>query len=72
MTRGETFELSARNELNWRRRGRQPVCRPCRHPTPQTVITEDDRRYWLDRFTLEEIRELAREIWPAEEPRRAG
>lgn len=47
-------ELSARRA----RDRREPfVCRNCRRPAPR--VTEAHRRYWLERFTLEEIREMA-------------
>jgi hypothetical protein len=43
----------------------QPRCARCRgyggEPKPPT---EAMRRYWLERFSLEEIRELADTIWP--------
>jgi hypothetical protein len=36
-------------------------CRGRHDPKP----TAADRRYWLDRFTLDEIRDLAEGIWPS-------
>ena len=35
-------------------------CRACRHPQPQRLPPDDeDRRYWLARFSDEEIVEMA-------------
>jgi hypothetical protein len=43
------------------RTGKLPLtpCRSCRRTKP----TEQDRQFWLDRFTLDEIHELAEAIW---------
>jgi hypothetical protein len=57
-----SFEISARREYDWRRKGRQPVCEPCRRP-PKPV-TEEDRQWWLERFSLDEIRQIAVALWP--------
>jgi hypothetical protein len=58
-----TFPFSPRNVYGWRARGLEPVRHFCRH-APLKPPTQRDRRYWLDRFTLDEIRELAGAIWP--------
>ena len=45
------------------RSGKAPLapCPDCRsHPKP----TEGDRRWWLERFTIEECREMADAFWP--------
>ena len=41
------------------RRGAAPLtpCRECRRPRPKP--TERDRAWWLERFTLDEIRDMA-------------
>ena len=65
---GERYTLSARRALEYRREGREPRCRECRRPARQPPSAAD-RRYWLERFTLEEIKELANAIWGE---RRAG
>jgi hypothetical protein len=36
-------------------------CRDCRRPRPKA--TERERRWWLARFSAEEIREMGRAIW---------
>ena len=59
---GDSFELSARNEYGWRKRGLQPVCVDCRRP-PKPV-TEVDRSYWTARFTMDEITAMGCGIWP--------
>ena len=51
-----------RRELEHRRTGRDLICSTCRRP-PRPKPTEADRRWWLERFTLEEIVELADAIW---------
>jgi hypothetical protein len=53
------FELSARREYEHRKAGKRPVCRDCRSHRAPIVVTESLRRWWLDRYTLDEIRELA-------------
>jgi hypothetical protein len=63
-TCGCRFALSARNERAWRARGEAPVCGDCRHPPKPPAVTEGMRRYWIERFTLDEIRELARGLEP--------
>ena len=54
--------LSVRREREHRRTGRAPICSTCRRP-PHPKPTEDDREWWLERFTLAEIVELADAIW---------
>ena len=61
---GASFELSKRNEYGWRSRGLEPRCEWCRRP-PKPV-TEADRRWWLERFSHEEIQGMAAAIWPTE------
>lgn len=60
---GTTFELSARNTRIHRNRGTSPRCDRCRYGTKPPKVTDAHRRYWLERFTLDEIRELAGAIW---------
>jgi hypothetical protein len=61
---GGLFELSARSARARRTRGQEPVCRPCRHtPKPPTEAQlERYRRWWLDRYSIDELLELGREI----------
>jgi hypothetical protein len=47
-----------------RTRGLEPRCEWCRRPT--APVSEADRPWWLERFSLEEIRVMAAAIWPAE------
>jgi len=39
--------------------GTEPKCSSCRYGSPKPVVTEALRRWWLDRYSLDEIRELA-------------
>jgi len=59
---GERFALSPRREYEYRRQGREPICVQCRRP-PRPAPDDRDRAYWLERFSLEEIQELAEAIW---------
>jgi hypothetical protein len=43
---------------------RSPAAGACRGIGDVKPPSEADRRYWLDRFSLEEIEELAGVIWP--------
>jgi hypothetical protein len=43
-------------------KARLTPCSDCRHSHPKP--TESDREFWLERFTLAEIHELAEAIWP--------
>jgi hypothetical protein len=57
---GCRYLLSTRRAREHRVRGTQPECRECRLSRKvQVRVTESMRRYWLDRYTLDEIRELA-------------
>jgi len=55
---GGEFELSARNERGHRKRGSTPTCERCRFGEQPPKPTEAMRRWWLDRYTLEQIRDL--------------
>ena len=59
---GDVYTLYARRAFEYRREGREPRCRTCRRPE-RPPPDEGDRRYWLERFSLAEIRELAAGIW---------
>jgi hypothetical protein len=61
---GCSFELSARNARGHRHRGTTPQCARCRYWAKEPKVTPAMRRWWLDRFTLDEIREMAAELWP--------
>ena len=58
---GSSFELSAQNVRAARAPGEEPLCRECRRPAVAADPAEAERmrRWWLDRYTLDEIRELA-------------
>jgi hypothetical protein len=58
---GAIFQLSARNVRAARARGQEPICADCRSVRNRAPlkITPDLRRYWLDRYSPEEIVELA-------------
>jgi hypothetical protein len=55
------FDLSARNAREHRRKGMPDVCGSCRHlaKPPDARMLAVARRWWLDRFTLDELR-----AWP--------
>src|SRR4029079_7564622 len=61
---GGAFELSARNARVHRKRGSAPKCSRCRYGAKPPKVTQAMRDYWLERFTLDEIRELAAAMWP--------
>jgi hypothetical protein len=56
---GGGFELSARRARIYRNEGTAPRCSDCRSARSQVVVTPALRRWWLDRYTLDEIREMA-------------
>jgi len=55
---GATFTLSARRERDHRKSGQKPRCEECRSIRAPVTVTESMRRWWLDRYSLDEIREL--------------
>jgi hypothetical protein len=61
---GDTFVLSPRRAREWR--DREPLCRDCRRKPKELSEAERARlqRWWLDRYSLEELVEIGREIWP--------
>ena len=63
---GADFEVSARDHRNHRNRGTTPKCSRCPHGAKPPKVTDAMRRYWLDRFTLDDLRELADGLWPDE------
>jgi NAD-dependent SIR2 family protein deacetylase len=63
---GDSFDLSARNVRATRKRGEEPVCALCRRK-PQPVdpaMAARLRRWWTDRYSREELEEIAGWIWP--------
>ncbi len=60
-TCGASFELSRRNVRAHDRNGKQHVCSACRNPPkpPDEAQMARLRRWWLDRYSLEELRS-----WP--------
>ena len=61
---GNLFEVSARNERAHRKRGTTPTCQRCRSVTSAPRATEAMRKWWLDRYSPDEIREITDAIWP--------
>jgi hypothetical protein len=59
---GGAFELSARRARIYRNEGTFPRCGECRSTRSHVNVTPAMRAYWLDRFTLDEIRVLAVEL----------
>jgi hypothetical protein len=66
---GCAFELSARNVRAARTRREEPKCGECRGRRQVPTVTAAHRCWWLERFTLEEIRELAEAVFGGQ-PRR--
>ena len=62
------FRVDYRTVGQWRRDDRVPVCAWCRGRGRRKPITEEMRQelreYWLSRYSLEELRELALGLWP--------
>lgn len=70
---GGDFELSARRVRHVRAESLPLRCRSCRTGRVTPEPTEAHRRWWLDRFTVDEIREMAAALWPdAQHGQRAG
>ena len=61
---GGDFELSARRARDHRKAGTAPRCRPCREGHEAPKVTQEMRDWWLERFTVDEISELAARMWP--------
>ena len=61
---GGGFELSARVARGWRSRGEEPVCRMCRRlaKPPDPLEQARMRKWWTDRYSVDELLELGREI----------
>src|SRR5688500_1164361 len=62
---GDQFELSTRNLQRYRSQGREPRCMLCRRP--RLPLSDSEREkfsgWWRERFSLEELVELANAIW---------
>jgi hypothetical protein len=61
---GGSFELHPRNVRAARARGEEPICRLCRRTAkpPDEATIERMRRWWLARYSLDELLELGRDI----------
>jgi hypothetical protein len=57
----DSFELTTRTVAEHRRRGLPDLCHSCRYPDsgPGLAAIEAARRWWLSRYSLEEI-----QSWP--------
>jgi hypothetical protein len=62
---GDAFSISAHTLRMHRRAGTEPICHDCRHPRREPTPAEAARlrAWWLQRFTLDECREIAEAIW---------
>lgn len=60
---GTAFELSARNTRIHRNRGTSPKCDRFRYGARAPKVTEAHRRWWLERFTPEELQAMAAAVW---------
>ena len=58
------YELSAGAARAQQRQGREPRCRRCRRTSDEPSPTAAHRAWWLERFTLAEIQEMALALWP--------
>ncbi len=61
---GDSYELSARNTRLHQRNGTTPKCSRCRYGAKPPRVTEAMRRWWLDRYSLDEIGQMAGAMWP--------
>jgi hypothetical protein len=41
-----------------------PRCSRCRHGAKPSKVTQAMRDWWLERFTIDQIRAMAAGIWP--------
>jgi hypothetical protein len=69
---GDTFRLSARRARDWQ--DRDPLCRRCRTPARELTPAEQERyrKWWLDRYSLEELFEIGLAFWPDLAPLASG
>lgn len=63
---GADFTLSERNSRLHRTRGTRPRCYDCRHPAsaPSAAERLQYRNWWLERFSREQLEEIAFAVWP--------
>lgn len=63
---GDTVQLSRRRGKGWQHRPGEYVCRPCQRAPREPAEAERDRyqRWWLARYSLEELQEIGRALWP--------
>lgn len=81
---GDPYDVTSRTARNAKAGKTRQMCRNCRgeerrKPTAELTsamsararspITEADRQFWLDRFTLDEIREIVFGMYPGESQR---
>lgn len=65
---GHEYGVHARQARALRAGTREPLCSFCRRPGDgpfrrQFRVTEADRQFWLERFTAEEILDIAVKCW---------
>lgn len=65
------FDCSARSGRDIKAGRVQPRCVLHRRRRRKGTVTATMRRYWLDRFTMDEIREMAEAFWPLPSQRAA-
>lgn len=61
-TCGDIDTVTDRQYRRKQQQGRVHICRLCRL-TPVKPPNQSHYNYWLQRFTMEEIREMGRAIW---------
>ena len=59
----DPFELSQRSRTPHPRS--TPRCARCRYGAKQPEVTDAMRRWWLARYSRDEIREMAAGVWPS-------
>jgi hypothetical protein len=71
---GLAFDASLRSARDYRAGRAEPRCmlHRKRKPLSKRTTIATYRRWWLDRFTLEEIIEMATAMWPRDAQRKAG
>ena len=57
-----TYGVAPRTLRDMRMRGRLPVCPMCRNGH-SVVVGLEEKLYWLDRFTIHEIKAMAEAVF---------
>ena len=60
---GNTRTISHRQARRIAHKQASAICRSCRYPAKRGRSSVAERVFWVERFTLPEIREMAEAIW---------